>query len=182
MNTILIIAIAILGLSLTDAPSQTLYDDKTSAQDIDRKIFREIIKLPYYGVFDHIAYKVDGETVSLYGKVAVARNRKDAEYAIEKIAGVRQVVNNIEVLPLSPFDNSIRVRLIRTLANRGGSLYRYLREPNPAVRLIVDRGHITLEGYVANRGDYNTMNILANGVSDVFSVSNNLIVGKEKIR
>jgi osmotically-inducible protein OsmY len=53
---------------------------------------------------------------------------------------------------------------------------------NPSVRIIVDRGHVELEGYVANRGDYNLLNILANGVPGVFSVNNKLVVGKEMAR
>jgi hyperosmotically inducible periplasmic protein len=152
--------------------------EKVENKDIEQQVFKQILRLPYYGVFDSIGFQVDGHKVILNGKVARSRNRKDAEYAIKRIAGVDEVVNNIEVLPLSSFDNSIRIRLLRTY-NRSAGLFRYLQEPNPSVRLIVERGHITLVGYVANRGDYNLMNILANGVSDVFSVKNNLIIEKE---
>jgi osmotically-inducible protein OsmY len=90
-------------------------------------------------------------------------------------------VNNIEILPLGSFDDSIRVRLYQTLSRSGG-LSRYLWPNNPSVRLIVDGGHVSLEGFVSNRGDYNTMNILAHGVSGVFSVSNNLIIDKERVK
>jgi hyperosmotically inducible periplasmic protein len=152
--------------------------EKVENKDIEQQVFKQILRLPYYGVFDSIGFQVEGHKVILNGKVARSRNRKDAEYAIKRIAGVDEVVNNIEVLPLSSFDNSIRIRLLRTY-NRSAGLFRYLQEPNPSVRLIVERGHITLVGYVANRGDYNLMNILANGVSDVFSVKNNLIIEKE---
>ena len=100
---------------------------------------------------------------------------------MEDIAGVTKVINKIEVLPLGSFDESIRRDLYRTLSNSGG-LSRYLWTVNPSVRLIVDRGNVTLEGYVSNKGDYNLANILANGVSGVFSVRNNLIVGKEQYR
>jgi hyperosmotically inducible protein len=88
------------------------------------------------------------------------------------------VVNNIQVLPLSSFDDSIRLRTLRTLQS-GGSLYRYFLGASPSVKIIVDRGNVTLEGFVVNRGDYNLANILANGVSGVFSVRNNLVVEKE---
>lgn len=179
---LMILIMTILSLSLINVSAQTLPVSDELAQSTARKIFKEIIKLPYYGVFDHIAYKFDGETVTLYGKVTVARNKKDAQYAVKRISGVQRVVNNIEILPLSPFDRAIRLRVIRTFVNRGGSLYRYLQEPNPAVRIIVDRGHLILEGFVASRGDYNLMNILARGISDVFSVTNNLVVEKAEIR
>jgi hyperosmotically inducible protein len=171
----LVLLIGILAFSFVNVSAQNL--SAKNARTLEQKIFKELIKLPYYGVFDHIAYEVKGDTVILQGKVNNARNKRDAESEVRDIEGVRNVVNNIEILPPSSFDNSIRYRTLRTFANTGG-LYRYLWEPNPSVRIIVDRGHITLEGYVANRGDYNLMNILANGVSGVFSVQNNLKVGK----
>ena len=172
VRNFLIISFAFLSFLAFDAQAQT------PQKGLERQVFKELIKLPYYGVFDHIAYKVDGSNVTLFGKVANARNRKDAERWVKDINGVGSVVNNIEILPLSGFDNSIRVRTLQTFANTGG-LYRYFWEPNPSVRIIVENGHTTLEGYVANRGDYNLLNILANGVSGVFSVKNNLIIEKE---
>jgi hyperosmotically inducible protein len=154
---------------------------ESSARGIERQVYKQIIKLPYYGVFDNIAYRVDGDTVTLYGKVLRPTTRKSAERVVERIEGVEEVVNNIEVLPLSNFDDSIRLRTLRTLQN-GGSLYRYFLGASPSVKIIVDRGNVALEGYVANRGDYNLMNILARGVPGVFSLKNNLIVEKELVR
>ncbi len=176
----LILSIAILGFSIVDAQAQSFFTDGKTVQTIERRVFKELIKLPYYGVFDNLKYKVDGDTVTLYGKVVRPLTKKQAEDSVEDIKGVRNVINNIQVLPLSGFDDSIRRQTLRTFADRG--LYRYLWEPNPSVRIVVDRGRIALEGYVANRGDYNLMNILANGVSGVFSVENNLVVGKEIAR
>jgi len=177
----LVFTVVITGGFLTDISAQTYAGGKTAHQGIERKVFKKLIRLPYYGVFDHITFQVDGDTVILSGKVAEARNKKDAQSAVENIVGVGRVVNNIKILPLSPFDHSIRYRLLRTYAGRG-VIFRYLQQPNPSVRLIVEDGNVTLEGYVATRGDYNLMNILANGVGDVFSVKNNLIVEKELIR
>jgi hyperosmotically inducible protein len=172
--------VAVFGVSAVGVNAQRYSDNKNSTKTLEQKIFKQLIKLPNYGVFDNIKYELNGNTVILSGKVAVARNRKDAEKAVERVEGVQRVVNNIEVLPPSPFDNSIRRRMLRTLADRG--LYRYLWEPNPSVRIIVDGGRVELEGYVATRGDYNLMNILANGVSGVFSVRNNLVIEKEEVR
>lgn len=172
-----LLTLAILTFSTSAVFAQN-YSANGSARIVEQKIFKQINKLPYYGVFDHIAFSYDGGTVTLYGKVANATNRKSAERSIRNIDGVRNVVNKIEILPLGSFDNSIRYQTLRTLANSGG-LYRYFWEPNPSVRIIVDRGNVSLEGYVANRGDANLMNILANGVSGVFSVKNNLIVERD---
>ena len=177
----LILAIVILGFSYNNASAQSYKDtNAVSTQTIEKNVFKELKKLPYYGVFDFIQYKVDGGAVTLYGKVAVARNKDDAKRFVRDVAGVTNVVNNIEILPPSPFDNSIRLRTLRAFADKG--LYRYLWEPNPSVRIIVDNGHTTLEGYVANRGDYNLMNILANTIPGVFSVENHLIVENEQNR
>jgi hyperosmotically inducible periplasmic protein len=178
----LVLMIVISSGFMNEIFGQSNVNGKSQSQGIERKVFKQLIKLPHYGVFDHIVFQIDGDTVILSGKVAEARNKKDAENAVEDISGVARVVNNIEILPLSPFDNAIRVRLVRAFIRHGGGVFRYLQEPNPSVRLIVERGHVTLEGYVANRGDYNLMNILANGVTDVFSVENNLLIEKEQNR
>lgn len=174
-----LLTLAIFAFSVSGVNAQNFSNDK-SAKTVEQKIFKQINTLPYYGVFDHIAFSYNGGTVTLSGKVANAMNRKGAERSIRNISGVSNVVNNIEVLPLGSFDNTIRRQTLREFANKG--LYRYLWEPSPSVRIIVDRGHVTLEGYVANRGDSNLMNILANGVSGTFSVTNNLIVGKDIYR
>ncbi|HEX8369961.1 MAG TPA: BON domain-containing protein [Pyrinomonadaceae bacterium] len=179
----LILAVAIFGVSAVSASAQGYAGDnnkRNSSQTLEQKVFKQLIKLPYYGVFDNIKFELSGNTVILSGKVAVARNYKDAERAVEGIAGVQRVVNNIEVLPPSGFDNSIRRQILRSFSDKG--LYRYLWEPNPSVRIIVKGGRVELEGYVRNRGDYDLMNILANGISGVFQVRNNLIVEKEDVR
>lgn len=181
IRNFLILAVAVLGVSAVSVNAQGYASSKqNSSKTLEQKIFKQLIKLPYYGVFDNIKYELNGNTVILSGKVAVARNKKDAENAVEDVDGVQRVVNNIEVLPPSPFDNTIRRQLLRSFADKG--LYRYLWEPNPSVRIIVDGGRVELEGYVANRGDYNLMNILANGISGVFSVENNLIIEKDRVR
>ena len=179
---LLVLAIAVLGFSFVNVQAQNFSDNgKISQSIIEQKVRKEILKLPYFGVFDNIAYQVNGNTVTLYGKVIRPTTKSSAENVVERIDGVNNVVNNIEVLPLSRFDDSIRLRTLRTLSNTGG-LYRYFQGVNPSVKIIVDRGNITLEGYVATRGDYNLMNVLANSVTGVFSVNNNLIVEKENVR
>ena len=174
------VTFAILAFSFIDTNAQSFSDTK-SARTIEQNVYRQILRLPRYEVFDHIAFSVDGGTVTLYGKVRNAINKSDARNVVKRIDGVTKVVNNIEVLPLGSFDESIRRNLYRTLSRSGG-LYRYLYENNPSVRLVVDSGNVTLEGFVSSKGDYNTMNILANGVSNVFSVTNNLVIDNGRAR
>jgi osmotically-inducible protein OsmY len=180
MKVFLAMSLVLGAISVLPSYGQN-FTSAGSTRAIEDQVRKKILRLPRYEIFDAIGYQVNGDTVILNGKVRNAVNRKDAERAVAKIPGVNRVVNNIEILPLGSFDDSIRVRLYQTLARSGG-LSRYLWPNNPSVRLIVDGGHVSLEGYVSNRGDYNTMNILAHGVSGVFSVSNNLIIDKERVR
>lgn len=143
---------------------------------LDRAIRKEILTLPYYGVFDAIGYQITGTTVTLSGYVVRPTTKSDAEESIADISGVSRVVNNIEVLPLSPSDDRLRARILQTLANQGGSLYRYFLGSNPSIRIIVNRGRVSLEGFADSRGDANRAYILTRGVSGSFAVTNNLKV------
>jgi len=142
---------------------------------LDKKVRHELVTLPYYGVFDNLAYSINGGTVTLYGQVVRASTRSDAAGRVKRIAGVSRVVNNIEVLPLSGIDDGIRARTYRSIARMGG-LYRYLQGTNPSLHIVVDRGHVTLEGVVSGSGDRNLAYLAANRVPGVFSVTNNLRV------
>lgn len=179
IRNFLILSFAFLTLFAFDAKAQKVGN---SSRSIEQKIFKKLIGLPYYGVFDHISYQVNGGTVTLSGKVLSLGVKKSAERAVKNIEGVSEVVNNIENLSPSQFDNSIRYQIVREFATRGGNLYRYLQEPNSSVRIIVDGGRVTLEGYVRTRSDSNLANILANGIPSVFQVTNNLIIEKEMVR
>lgn len=141
----------------------------------NKKIRKELVTLPYYGVFDNLAYELQGDTVTLTGQVVRPSTRKDAERRIARIEGVDRVINNIQVLPVSQFDDSIRVRAYRTIF-RTSSLYRYAMGANPSIHIVVNGGHITLEGVVSNRMDSQLANVAANQVPGVFSVTNNLRV------
>lgn len=149
--------------------------NQNSAARLDRQVRKEILMLPYYGVFDAIGYQINGRTVTLTGYVVRPVTKSDAENSVEDVSGVERVVNNIQVLPLSPADNRIRQAALRTLANRG-SLYRYFLGANPAIRIIVRNGRIQLEGFVDNKGDYNLANITARTIPGTFGVTNNLKV------
>ena len=143
---------------------------------IEQKIAHEINMVANYGVFDNITFEVLGNTVTLNGAVNSLGTRREAENRVKSIPGVTSVVNNIKDLPPSSFDDAIRRQTLRTFIAHGPG--QYFWEINPDVRIIVNHGNVTLEGYVYNSADSNTLNILANGIFGVFSVRNNLIVGK----
>ncbi len=145
---------------------------------IAREVRHELVMLPYYGVFDNLAYKVDGDTVTLYGQVTRPTLKSDAENVVKDIEGVERVRNQIEVLPLSPNDDRIRIAVYRAIYGHPG-LDRYALAAVPSIHIIVKNGNVTLEGVAANEADRNIANVQANGVSGVFSVTNNLRVEQQ---
>ncbi len=152
--------------------------ETAKSQDrIEREVRHELVMLPYYGVFDHLAFQVSGYTVTLTGQVTRPTLKSDAESVVRRIEGVERVNNQIEVLPLSPSDDRIRVAEYRSIYGSGG-LERYGLLSIQSVHIIVKGGHVTLEGTVANAADRNIANIRANGVPGVFSVTNNLQLEK----
>ena len=134
--------------------------------------------LPYYGVFDNLAYRVDGSTVTLLGQVTRPTLKSSAENVVKDIEGVTKVVNNIEVLPVSPDDDRIRVAVYRAIYGNT-ALNRYEMQAVPPIHIIVKNGQVTLEGVVANEGDKNIANIQAQSVPGAFSVTNNLRLDKQ---
>jgi hyperosmotically inducible protein len=148
-------------------------------QQVAKKVRKALVTLPFYGVFDNLEYRSEEGTVILSGQVVRPATRDDAERRVARIRGVARVVNNIEVLPLSGFDDSIRARTARAIFNTGG-LGRYALGANPSIHIIVKRGHVTLEGVVANRGDRQLASLAANGVPGVFSVTNNLRTDRDE--
>jgi hyperosmotically inducible protein len=141
-----------------------------------KQVRHNLLMLPYYGVFDNLQYAVQGDHVVLSGQVVWPVLKSDAEHAVMRIAGVTGVTNDIQVLPLSPFDNHIRFAEYHAIL-RQSSLYRYFMGAYPSIHIIVDNGHVTLVGYVDNKTDSNLAYIAANGVPGVFSVTNKLKVG-----
>jgi hyperosmotically inducible protein len=142
---------------------------------IVREVLHELLMLPYYGVFDNIAYKVDGYNVTLLGQVVWPALKSDAESAVKRIEGVEKVDNQIEVLPPSPMDDRLRLRLFRAIYGYP-ALEKYALGAQKPIRIIVKNGHVTLEGVVDSEGDRNLAGIRANGVSGTFSVDNHLRV------
>jgi hyperosmotically inducible protein len=142
-------------------------------QRLEREVRHELVMLPFYGVFDNLANNVNGYNIVLTGQVTRPTLKADAEAAVKRIEGVENVVNNIEVLPLSPNDDRIRLAVYRALFS-DPSLDRYALQAVPPIHIIVKGGHITLEGVVANEGDRTIANIRARQVPGAFSVTNHL--------
>jgi hyperosmotically inducible protein len=142
---------------------------------IQKEVRHELLMLPYFGVFDNIEYSVDGETVTLLGDVTRPTLKSDAENVVKRIEGVQNVVNKIEVLPPSPMDDQLRLGLYRAIYGFP-ALEKYALGVQKPIRIIVENGHVTLEGVVDSEADKNLAGIRANTVPGIFSVTNNLRV------
>jgi hyperosmotically inducible protein len=142
---------------------------------LTKEVRKELVTLPFFGVFDWFEGKVEPDgTVYLAGQVTRPTLKKDAQRRVEKIEGVDRVINQIEVLPLSPNDDRIRQAVFRELFNFNSPLFRYGQGPNPSIHIIVSRGKLVLKGVVSTKSDRDLANIKARGVPGIFDVRNDL--------
>jgi len=182
ITTVLLTALFATVSSAAATPvqkSKNQGEPKTEKQLI-REVHHELVMLPYYSVFDNLAYKVEGDKVILEGQVVRPTLKSDAGAVVKKLEGVGSVVNNIEVLPLSPMDDQLRRAVYQAVYGDTG-LSRYGFSAVPSIHIIVKNGNVTLEGAVDNDSDKNLANLRASQVPNVFSVKNNLrVVGSGK--
>ncbi|HUI65787.1 MAG TPA: BON domain-containing protein [Bacteroidota bacterium] len=151
-----------------------------------KQIRHDLLMLPYYSIFDDLAFQLDGSTVTLEGACPPEPPwdiKSDAENAAKRVKGVTKVVDNIKVLPLSPMDWQIRRAVARAIYGNPEIGPRYGYQALPSIHIIVDNGHVTLEGVVDDQFDDQLVRTLANQVPYVFSVTDDLTVlnkGKQK--
>jgi hyperosmotically inducible protein len=153
-------------------------DSARAEQRIIKEVRHELLLLPYYSVFDNLAFKVEGNQVTLLGQAVQPTLKSDAEAAVKSIEGVSGVNNQIEVLPPSPDDDRLRLALFRSIYS-APPLQRYAIQNIPPIHIIVKNGHVTLKGVVASESDKNLAGLQANSVPGVFSVTDNLRVEKD---
>jgi hyperosmotically inducible protein len=177
MILLMMVAVCVTG---TKAIAQAASPQR-GQEGIIREIRHELVTLPYYDVFDWLEGEVrtDG-TVVLRGQVVRPTTKSEAESRVKDIEGVERVVNEIEVLPVSPNDDRLRRTLYRTLFSSNSPLFRYAHRAVPPIHIIVKNGRVTLKGIVATTLERQTAYIKARSVSGVFDVKNELSVeGKE---
>jgi len=168
----IMLSAALLAVQLGYAASHV----SSAAQNrIEREVRRELVTLPFYSLFDHFTFRVEGDAVTLIGKVSRPTLKSDAENVIKKIEGVEKVANLIEVLPLSPNDDRLRLALYHAIYGHS-TLQTLAIRAIPPIHIIVENGNVTLEGLVRNELEKTVAGAQANGVPGVFSVTNNLRV------
>jgi hyperosmotically inducible protein len=185
-NTFLaaVLALGTTGLAMassTDqAPKQvTSSTNQRLEQRLSGEVRHELNMIPQFTIFDNLAYRVNGSTVTLVGQVRDAIVKDSAEARVKHLEGVARVDNQIEILPASFNDDRIRRQVARAVFN-DPRLSNYAIQPVPPIHIIVKNGHVNLEGVVRTQTDKDDAFIRANGVPGVFSVDNNLQVEQPK--
>src|ERR1700680_3082181 len=171
----------ILGMGALSA-AQDMHNQKgarNSDEWLKKEVRHELLTLPWYSVFDNLAYSVNGNEVTLLGQVTQPTVKSDAENAVKHIEGVEKVNNQIEVLPTSPMDDQIRRAEYRAIYSQD-LLSRYGVGNLQSIHIIVKNGHVALEGFVDSQQDKDAATVYAKSVPNVFSVENHLIVNGQK--
>jgi hyperosmotically inducible protein len=178
--TVLLAVLTLAPAFTQNSPSKGPSLSQTGIDRIVKEVRHELLLLPYYGVFDNLSYKVapDG-SVTLLGQVARPTLKSDAENVVKKIEGVERVDNQVKVLPLSGNDDRIRRATYRAIYGNS-TLAPYSLRAVPPIHIIVDNGHVTLEGVVARQMDKQIAEMQAKSVPGAFSVDNNLQVEESK--
>ena len=191
---------AILGVALA-VPALSATPQAGDVEQMAKKIRKEILTLPNYGLFDEIRFTIEGNTVLLTGYASRPALKSTAGNVVKDITGVERVRNEIEVLPVSRFDDSIRLRayvaiygdpvLERYNPNRGVPLpwsparqaAGITNDPPPGnhpIHIIVNNGHVTLTGVVDNAADRQVAEARVNNVFGAMSVENRIEVARRK--
>jgi hyperosmotically inducible protein len=154
-----------------------MYAKPSHPVTLQEAVRHQLATMSRYSVFDNVEFRLDGSTVVLTGQVSRPVIKSDAKDAVIHVEGVTNVVNNIEVLPLSPNDDQIRMAVYRAIYGAPTLSARYAQLAFPPIHIIVKNGNVRLEGVVANQMDRNIAGIRANGVFGAFNVTNDLRIG-----
>lgn len=176
---LLVVVVTLFSLATLSFAQDRDQPSAKAQERIIKEVRHELLMLPWFGVFDNITFRVDGYTVTLMGQVVRPTLKSDAENAVKHIEGVEKVMNQIEVLPTSPMDDRLRLQLYRAIYGYP-ALEKYALGVQKPIRIIVKNGNVTLEGVVNSEADKNLAGLRANGVSGIFSVTNNLRIEPPK--
>ena len=180
--SMLVAATILIGLNVpilaADQTVTNLIQEPKNEGRLERNIRHELIMLSNYTVFDNLEFRLkDDNTVILSGQVVWATLKDDAKHAVEHVEGVKDIENDIEILPLSPDDYAIRRREFFTIYNQVG-FEKYAIQAVPPIHIIVKNGNVTLDGVVDDQFDKNLAELAANEVPNVFHVTNNLQINQ----
>ena len=163
-----IAATVVLALAVSTPSWAAASEDLQIFQDVSKQVLR----YPQFTIFDSINAQVNEGVVTLTGKVTMPYKSTDIERRVAKVSGVKEVDNQITVLPVSGFDDELRFRIARAIYGNS-NFWRYGSMVNPPIHVIVENGRVTLEGVVATNMDRMLARSIASSF-DAFKVTNNL--------
>ena len=148
-------------------------------EQIEQKLAKKLtyVRQAYDSTFDYFAIGVKDGVVTIEGQDRTGVGRDEAMADIAMMPGVKDVIDNVSIAPVSPFDDAVRLRALRAIYS-DPVLSKYALDPAHPIRIIVANGHVTLYGAVDNAMDKNVAGIRANSVFGAFTVENKLQVGK----
>src|SRR5687767_6863808 len=161
-----LMAVALMLLALA-APARAAGEENLQ---VFRDVQKQVLQYPHFTIFDSVNAEIDNGVVTLHGKVTMPYKRNDIEKRIARLDSVTQVNNRIEVLPVSQFDDDLRLRISRAIYGNS-NFWRYASMVNPPIHIVVERGHVTLEGVVNSNVDRMLARSLASQFG-VFSLKN----------
>jgi len=183
-----LMAVVLLAATIGLADKKQEHNDAfvngpTDETQLAKQIRHNLLMLPYYSIFTDLAFQLSPDgTVTLEGACPPEPPwdiKSDAENVVKRIPGVKQVINEIKVLPMSDMDWQIRRAEARAIYGDSQIGTRYGYQALPSIHIIVDNGHVTLEGVVDNQFDDTLIRTRANAVPDVFSVTDNLTIASK---
>jgi hyperosmotically inducible protein len=143
---------------------------------LERQILHEIRMYPNYSIWDDISFRVRNGQVELFGAVNQPFKKSDVDRIVRSVPGVTSISDQLRVLPLSNFDDRLRIQVARAVYS-DPVLNRYALQPVGSIHIIVENGHVTLTGVVNNDMEKNVAGIRANSAGMSFgAVTNNLQV------
>jgi osmotically-inducible protein OsmY len=165
-RTIVMAAAAVLTLS---APA--LAADSENLQTF-RAVQKQVLEYPHFTIFDTVNTQVDNGVVKLTGKVTMPYKRDEIEKRVSRVSGVRRVDNRLDVLPVSRWDDELRLGIANAIY--ANPVFRqFAALANPPIHVIVEHGHVTLDGVVLSEVDRAIAHSIAGNFA-AFSVNNQL--------
>ena len=157
---------------LSTAAGTTRVESKGENLQLFRAVQKQVLQYTHFTIFDNVNVQVDNGAVKLTGKVTMPYKKDDIERRVREVAGVQRVDNRLEVLPVSQFDDDLRLGIAQAIysnpAFRG-----MMSMVNPPIHIIVENGHVTLDGVVLSDVDRAIARSIAAGFPS-FSFTNNL--------
>lgn len=147
---------------------------------LEQKLAKKLryVRVGYDNTFDYFALGVKDGVVTVQGEDRTGVGRDEALFDIANMPGVKDVIDNVSVEPVSLFDDGLRLRALRAIY-RDSVLSKYAADPARPIRIIVTNGHVTLYGSVDSQMDKTVAGLRANQLFGAFSVDNKLQVEKK---